>query len=62
MVLRDNGGRGRSSWTSRRGEEGLEGTRRDVEATGGQAVTVRTDVSDADQVDAAAARSRMIYR
>lgn len=37
-----------------RGEEGLEGARRDVEEAGGQAVTVQTDVSDADQVEAAA--------
>lgn len=37
-----------------RGEAGLEGARRDVEAAGGEAVTVQTDVADADQVEAAA--------
>lgn len=37
-----------------RGEEGLEGARRDVEAAGGEALTVPTDVADADEVEAAA--------
>lgn len=39
-----------------RGEAGLEGARRDVEARGGEAVTVPTDVADAEQVEAAAER------
>ena len=38
-----------------RGTEGLEGARRDVEAAGGRALVVRTDVSDPQQVEAAAA-------
>ena len=39
-----------------RGLDGLEGARRDVEAAGGRAVVLRTDVSDPQQVEAAAAR------
>ena len=38
-----------------RGRAGLEGARRDVERLGGRAVVLPTDVSDADQVEAAAA-------
>ena len=38
-----------------RGEDGLEGARRDVENAGGEAVTVRTDVAEMEQVEAAAA-------
>ncbi len=38
-----------------RGHDGLEGARRDVEAAGGQALVLPTDVADADQVEAAAA-------
>lgn len=37
-----------------RGREGLEATRGEVEKIGGQAVTLPTDVADADQVEAAA--------
>lgn len=39
-----------------RGREGLEGARREVEAAGGRALAVPTDVADAQQVEAAAAR------
>lgn len=39
-----------------RGEQGLEGARRDVEAAGGQALTIVCDVAEHEQVDAAAAR------
>ena len=38
-----------------RGHDGLEGARRDVEAAGGQALALPTDVADAGQVEAAAA-------
>ncbi len=38
-----------------RGTEGLAGAKHDVEAEGGQALVVPTDVSDCDQVEAAAA-------
>ena len=39
-----------------RGLDGLDGARRDVEEAGGQAMVLPTDVADAKQVDAAAAR------
>ncbi len=37
-----------------RGRDGLEGARKDVEAVGGKALVLPTDVSDAEQVEAAA--------
>jgi NAD(P)-dependent dehydrogenase (short-subunit alcohol dehydrogenase family) len=39
-----------------RGLDGLEGARRDVEAAGGRGLVLQTDVSDAQQVEAAATR------
>jgi NAD(P)-dependent dehydrogenase (short-subunit alcohol dehydrogenase family) len=39
-----------------RGQAGLEGAKRDVEAAGGKALMLPTDVADADAVEAAAAR------
>jgi NADP-dependent 3-hydroxy acid dehydrogenase YdfG len=39
-----------------RGEDGLEGARQEVEALGGKALVLPTDVADASQVDAAAQR------
>jgi NAD(P)-dependent dehydrogenase (short-subunit alcohol dehydrogenase family) len=39
-----------------RGVDGLEGARREVEAAGGKALVLPTDVADADSVEAAAAR------
>lgn len=39
-----------------RGREGLEGACREVEAAGGQALAIPTDVADPDQVEAAAER------
>ncbi len=39
-----------------RGRDGLEGARRDVEAAGGRALAIPTDVADWDAVDAAADR------
>jgi len=39
-----------------RGQDGLEGARRDVEALGGEALVCPLDVADADAVEAAAAR------
>lgn len=44
-----------------RGQAGLEGARRDVEALGGQALAIQTDVADADQVEAAAARVEQTF-
>lgn len=46
--------RGASIGLLARGQVGLEGARRDVEAAGGQGLVVPTDVSDPDQVEAAA--------
>src|SRR6201986_3550593 len=40
-----------------RGEEGLAGAARDVEARGGTALPIPTDVADPDQVEAAAAKA-----
>jgi short-subunit dehydrogenase len=40
-----------------RGRDGLEGTKRDVESRGGQALVVPTDVSQFEQVQAAAERA-----
>src|SRR6266480_3254863 len=40
-----------------RGEDGLDGARHDVEAEGGRALVLPTDVADADQVEAAAERT-----
>ena len=37
-----------------RGRDGLEGARREVEAMGGKALVLPTDVADAEQVEAAA--------
>ena len=39
---------------SRAGKDGLEGTRADVEADGGEALAVPTDVAHSDEVEAAA--------
>ncbi len=39
-----------------RGRDGLEGARREVEAAGGRALALPTDVADADAVEAAAAQ------
>jgi NAD(P)-dependent dehydrogenase (short-subunit alcohol dehydrogenase family) len=39
-----------------RGADGLEAARREVEAAGGRAIAIQTDVADADRVEAAAER------
>src|SRR3954454_12591231 len=39
-----------------RGQDGLEGARKDVEQLGGKAVIIPTDVADPDQVEAAASK------
>src|SRR4051794_13703587 len=46
--------RGASVGLLARGLDGLEGARRDVEALGGRAIVVPTDVADPDAVEAAA--------
>src|SRR5947207_9245297 len=40
-----------------RGHDGLEAARREVEALGGRALVLPTDVADAEQVEAAIART-----
>jgi short-subunit dehydrogenase len=40
-----------------RGQDGLEGAREEVEAVGGQALAIPTDVADADEVETAAQRA-----
>jgi short-subunit dehydrogenase len=40
-----------------RGQDGLEGAREEVEAVGGQALAIPTDVADADEVETAAERA-----
>ena len=44
-----------------RGKDGLEGAKRDVEAAGGKALVLPTDVADADAVEAAAAAVEREY-
>ena len=46
--------RGASIGLLARGQEGLEGARREVEKLGGQAIVVPTDVADPEQVESAA--------
>jgi NAD(P)-dependent dehydrogenase (short-subunit alcohol dehydrogenase family) len=48
------GARGARVGLLARGRDGLEGARRDVDAAGGSALVVPTDVSDAEAVEAAA--------
>ncbi len=47
--------RGASIGLVARGKDGLEGAKREVEAAGGRALVLPTDVADANQVEAAAA-------
>jgi NAD(P)-dependent dehydrogenase (short-subunit alcohol dehydrogenase family) len=51
------GKRGDSVALLARGEDGLEGARGEVESLGGRALSIPTDVADADQVEAAAERA-----
>jgi NAD(P)-dependent dehydrogenase (short-subunit alcohol dehydrogenase family) len=53
-VARAYGARGARLGLLARGRDGLEGARQDVEAAGGEALVVPTDVADADGVEAAA--------
>ena len=55
-IARKFGGEGAKVGLLARGEDGLAGAKEDVENAGGEAVTVKTDVSDYEQVDAAADR------
>jgi len=44
-------------WIDARGHDGLEGARREVEGLGGEALMLRADVADPEQVEAAIARA-----
>ncbi len=55
-TAREFGKRGAKVALLARNEEGLEGARREVEAAGGRALAIPTDVSDHGQVEAAADR------
>jgi NAD(P)-dependent dehydrogenase (short-subunit alcohol dehydrogenase family) len=55
-IAREFGARGDRVALLARGEEGLEAAAKDVEAAGGHALVVETDVADADAVYSAAAR------
>ena len=55
-VAREFGARGAALALLARGEVGLEGAAREVEATGGRALVVPTDVADPDQVSKAVER------
>jgi len=54
-VARAFGRRGARVGLLARGRDGLEGARREIEASGGEALALPTDVADAAQVEAAAA-------
>ena len=53
-VARKYGKRGANVALLARGEAGLEGAREEIEAAGGHALSIPTDVADPDQVEAAA--------
>ena len=53
-VAREFGQNGASVGLLARGVEGLEGTKREIEASGGKALVLPTDVADANAVEAAA--------
>jgi short-subunit dehydrogenase len=54
---REFGGHGAKVALLARGEDGLEGAKKEVEAAGGVALPIPTDVADPDQVEAAAQRA-----
>lgn len=56
-VAREFGRQGARVALLARGEEGLEAARREVEAEGGEALPIPTDVADHEQVEAAARRA-----
>jgi NAD(P)-dependent dehydrogenase (short-subunit alcohol dehydrogenase family) len=53
-TVRELAARGADVGILARGQEGLDGARREAEATGARAVAIRVDVADADQVETAA--------
>jgi short-subunit dehydrogenase len=56
-TAREFGGHGAKVALLARGEDGLEGAKKEVEAAGGVALPLPTDVADPDQVEAAAQRA-----
>ena len=55
-IARHFGSKGGSVGLLARGVDGLEGAKREIEAAGGSALVLPTDVADADAVEAAAAK------
>ena len=55
-IARQFGSKGAKVGLLARGVDGLEGAKREIEADGGSALVLPTDVADADAVEAAAAR------
>lgn len=55
-IVREFAERGAQIGLLARGHEGLEGARKDIEARGGKALAIPTDVADANQVEAAASQ------
>lgn len=55
-IVREFAKRGAQIGLLARGHEGLEGARKDIEARGGKALAIPTDVADANQVEAAASQ------
>ena len=55
-IARHFGSKGASVGLLARGVDGLEGAKREIEAAGGSALVLPTDVADADAVEAAAAK------
>lgn len=60
-VVRMLGSRGAKVALLARGKDGLEGAKADVEARGGSALVIPTDVSHADQVEAAAEQTEQHF-
>ncbi|HJQ28831.1 MAG TPA: SDR family oxidoreductase, partial [Rubrobacter sp.] len=56
-VAREFGRHGSKVALLARGEDGLEGARREIEAAGGEALAIPTDVADAEAVEEAARRT-----
>jgi NAD(P)-dependent dehydrogenase (short-subunit alcohol dehydrogenase family) len=60
-IAREFGSRGASVVLLARGRDGLEGAKEDIERLGGRALAIPTDVSDDQQVEAAAERAEQQF-
>ncbi len=60
-VAREFGGHGARVALLARGEEGLEVAKKEIEAEGGEALTIPTDVADYEQVEAAAQQVEEVF-